>query len=120
MEMIAGGAILSIASLVTGEATRIKLDQVALRSSISWLYLIFFGSLVGYTCYMWLLKNADPERVSTYAFVNPVVALFLGWTLASETFSVQNMVASLIIITSVAVIITFGIVRETRNATEKT
>jgi drug/metabolite transporter (DMT)-like permease len=113
MEMITGGAILSIASLVTGEFTRIKLDQVSLRSSMSWLYLIFFGSLIGYTCYMWLLKNADPERASTYAFVNPVVALLLGWALASETLSAQNLVAVVIILTSVAATTTFGRVHET-------
>lgn len=119
MEMVTGGAILSIASLVTGEFTRIRLDQVSLRSSLSWLYLIVFGSLIGYTCYMWLLKNADPERASTYAFVNPVVALFLGWALASETLSAQNIVAVAIILTSVAVITTFGAVHKNPPAKDK-
>jgi len=113
MEMVTGGILLFIASFVTGEWTRIRLDQVSLRSGFSWLYLIVFGSLIGYTSYMWLLKNVNPERVSTYAYVNPVVALFLGWALASETLSVQDIVAALIILTSVAVITTYGAVHKT-------
>jgi drug/metabolite transporter (DMT)-like permease len=117
MEMITGGVILSTASLVTGEFTRIRLAEVSFRSSMSWLYLIVFGSLIGYTCYMWLLKNADPERASTYAFVNPVVALFLGWTLASETLSAQNLIAVVIILASVAATTTFGRVHESPKIT---
>jgi drug/metabolite transporter (DMT)-like permease len=113
MEMVTGGILLFIASFVTGEWTRIRLDQVSLRSGFSWLYLIVFGSLIGYTSYMWLLKNVNPERVSTYAYVNPVVALFLGWALASETLSVQDIVAALIILTSVAVITTYGAAHKT-------
>jgi drug/metabolite transporter (DMT)-like permease len=113
MEMVTGGILLFIASFVTGEWTRIRLDQVSLRSGFSWLYLIVFGSLIGYTSYMWLLKNVNPERVSTYAYVNPVVALFLGWALASETLSIQDIIAALIILTSVAVITTYGAAHKT-------
>jgi drug/metabolite transporter (DMT)-like permease len=108
MEMAAGGTLLFIASFVTGEYTRIRLEQVSLLSAFSWLYLIVFGSLIGYTSYMWLLKNVSPDRVSTYAYVNPVVALFLGWRLASETLSIQRIIAALIILTSVAIITTYG------------
>lgn len=108
MEMVAGGIILLLASLATGEWMRLRLDQVSLRSTVSWVYLIVFGSLIGFTCYMWLLRATTIERVSTYAYVNPVVAILLGWALANETLSLQNILAATIILTSVAVITMYG------------
>jgi len=112
MEMVTGGAVLFVASFVTGEYTRVRLDQVSMRSAFSWIYLIVFGSLIGYTSYMWLLKNVNPEHVSTYAYVNPVVALFLGWALASETLSTQDIIAALVILTAVVIITTLGTTRK--------
>jgi drug/metabolite transporter (DMT)-like permease len=115
MEMIVGGILLLLASLATGEWMRVRLDQVSLRSTLSWVYLIVFGSLIGFTCYMWLLKVATTEHVSTYAYVNPVVALFLGWALASETLTAQDMVAAAIILASVAVITKYGVQHSSRE-----
>jgi drug/metabolite transporter (DMT)-like permease len=117
MEMVTGGTILFASSFITGEYTRVRLDQISMRSAFSWIYLIIFGSLIGYTSYMWLLKNVNPEHVSTYAYVNPVVALFLGWALASETLSTQDIIAALVILTAVAIITTFG---TTKKPNEKT
>ena len=108
MEMIAGGLVLLSASLVTGEWMRVRLDQVSLLSAVSWVYLVMFGSLIGFTCYMYLLKATTVERVSTYAYVNPVVALFLGMTLAEEPLSLQNLLAAAIILASVAIITLYG------------
>lgn len=117
MEMIVGGILLLTASFVTGEWLNIRLFQVSLRSAFSWIYLIIFGSLIGFTSYMWLLKTVDPERVSTYAYVNPVVALFLGWALANEVPSVQSMVAAGIILMAVFVITTYGTDQKGREET---
>ena len=103
MEMIAGGALLLLASVVTGEWTRIRLDQVSLQSVLSWVYLVTFGSLVAFTSYIWLLKETSPERVSTYAYVNPIVAMFLGWALAGEQLTLQSALAATIILASVVV-----------------
>jgi len=84
MEMIAGGLLLLLASLITGEPGRVRLDLVSARSAIAWLYLIVFGSLIAFTSYTWLLKKTTTAKVSTYAYVNPVVAMFLGWALAGS------------------------------------
>jgi drug/metabolite transporter (DMT)-like permease len=109
MEMIGGGVLLLLASLVTGEWTRLRLDQVSIRSMISWIYLVVFGALIAFTCYIWLLRVVSPSRVSTYAYVNPIVAMFLGWALASETLTSRNIVATIIILTSVVVITTYHV-----------
>lgn len=115
MEMIAGGLVLLLASLVTGEWMRVRIDQISLLSAVSWVYLVTFGSLIGFTCYMYLLKATTVERVSTYAYVNPVVALFLGMTLADEPLSLQNLLAAAIILASVAIITICGTRQTTRE-----
>jgi drug/metabolite transporter (DMT)-like permease len=106
MEMMAGGMLLLLASLITGEWTRVRLDQVSLHSMVSWVYLIVFGSLVGFTSYIWLLKATTTAKVSTYAYVNPTVAMILGWAMANEALTLRNVLAAVIILTSVAVITT--------------
>jgi drug/metabolite transporter (DMT)-like permease len=68
------------------------------------LYLIIFGSLIGYSAYMWLLRVVSPARVATYAYVNPLVAVLLGWTLAGEALTMRMSVAAAIIILGVALI----------------
>jgi drug/metabolite transporter (DMT)-like permease len=105
--MVAGGLLLLAASLVVGEWTRIRLDLVSVRSMVAWVYLIVFGSLVGFTSYIWLLKVSAPTLVSTYAYVNPIVAMFLGWALANEPLTTRNIVAAAIILASVVVITTY-------------
>jgi len=104
MEMIAGSALLLLTSLAMGEYATIRFDQVSERSMFSWLYLVIFGSLVAFTSYIWLLKATTPARVSTYAYVNPIVALFLGWALADEQLTLQNIAAAAVILTSVVII----------------
>jgi drug/metabolite transporter (DMT)-like permease len=106
MQMTAGGIWLLLASLVTGELTRIQLNQVSMRSLFSWVYLVSFGALIAFTSYIWLLKVANPARVSTYAYVNPIVALFLGWALAEEPLTLLKTLAAIIILTSVIIITT--------------
>ena len=104
LQMLAGGALLLALSLATGEWARFSLAHVSARSFAALLYLMVFGSLVGYTTYVWLLRVADPSRVSTYAFVNPVVAVFLGWALAGETVTLRMLVAAAVIVAAVVLI----------------
>ena len=77
-------------------------------STLGWIYLVTFGSVVGYTAYVWLLANAPLGLVSTYAYVNPVVAVFLGWAFLSEPIGLRTILAGAIVLGSVALIITSG------------
>lgn len=107
MEMLAGGVLLLMAGVVTGEVGHIRLAQISPQSLLALGYLILFGSLVGFTSYIWLLGVSTPARVSTYAFVNPVVAVFLGWALAGEPLTLQTLLAATIIVTAVVLITTY-------------
>lgn len=104
MQMLAGGAVLLVVSLLLGEWWNFSLTQVSARSLLGVIYLIVFGSLIGFTAYSWLLKNAQPALVSTYAYVNPIVAVFLGWLIAGETFTGQMLFGAGIIVGSVVLI----------------
>lgn len=106
LEMLAGGAMMLIAGLLLGQGAQIHFDQISVLSLSALGYLVVFGSLIGFTAYVWLLKVSTPARVSTYAFVNPVVAVFLGWALAGEQLSARELIAAGIIILAV-VLITF-------------
>jgi drug/metabolite transporter (DMT)-like permease len=104
MEMLAGAVALFLVSLFKGEFSGFSLAQVSTQSWLGLLYLITFGSLVGFVAYGWLLHNAPVSLLSTYAYVNPVVAVFLGWLLANEKITSQMGVASAIIIGAVILI----------------
>lgn len=104
LQMVTGGVMLLVVGLALGE--RIVMEAISLRSASALGYLIFFGSIVAYTSYNWLLRNADTAKVSTYAYVNPIVAVFLGWVLAGEVLGVRTLVAAGVIVGAVALIIT--------------
>jgi drug/metabolite transporter (DMT)-like permease len=106
MEMLAGGALLLVLGTVLGEVGQLRLDQVSVRSAVALVYLIFFGSLIGFSAYIWLLGVVSAARVATYAYVNPVVAVFLGWALAGEPLSARVVLAAAVIIAAVMVITT--------------
>ena len=101
MQMLAGSVSLFIVSVLTGELNGFSFGDVSMRSWWGLIYLITFGSLVGFVAYGWLLHNAPVSLTSTYAYVNPVVAVFLGWLLANEELNARIGVASAIIIGSV-------------------
>jgi drug/metabolite transporter (DMT)-like permease len=105
MEMLVGGTLMGIVGLLLGEGSHIYFTTLSLRSILSLLYLIVFGSLLTYVAYLWLLKNTSVAAVSTYAYINPMVAIFLGWWLANEIIGLRIIVAAAIIIGSVAMII---------------
>jgi drug/metabolite transporter (DMT)-like permease len=106
MEMLAGGVLLAIVGTAAGQAGHLHPSQVTWHSAVALLYLIVFGSLVAFSAYAWLLSHARLSLVSTYAFVNPVVAVFLGWALLSEPITGRTVLASAVIVAGVALIIT--------------
>lgn len=106
MEMLAGGVLLLIAGTVHGEWSAALSGSVSLQSLLALAYLIIFGSLVALTTYTWLLSVCPPSRVSSYAYVNPVVAVFLGWLLADESFSLRMLLAAAVILGAVALVTT--------------
>ncbi len=107
MQMIVGGILLLITAVFHGDYQGFELSKISINSWIAMGYLIVFGSLIGFTAYIWLLKNTEPSLVSTHAFVNPIVAVFLGWFLAGEKIGANALVAALIIIAAVASITIF-------------
>ncbi|WJQ82813.1 EamA family transporter [Brevibacillus brevis] len=107
LQMIIGGSLLGITSLFLDDWTKLHLSEITLRSWIAFGYLVGFGSIVAYTAYIWLLKNAEPSLVSTYAYVNPIVAVFLGWLIADEQLTSQTLIAAVMIIAAVAIITMF-------------
>lgn len=106
MEMLWGGAWLTLAATLTGEWGRVDPSAFSTESILAYLYLVVFGSLVGFTAYIWLLGVSTPARVSTYAYVNPVVAVLLGWWLLDEPLTGRVLGAAAIIVLAVAVITT--------------
>lgn len=118
MEMLAGGALLLIASLLVGEWARFDSSTLSLRSWLALGYLIIFGALVGFTAYIWLLRVSTPAHVSTYAYVNPVVAIFLGWAFAGEPLTARTLLAAAVIVAAVVIITTYRArgVKETKPA----
>jgi drug/metabolite transporter (DMT)-like permease len=106
MQSLSGGAILLIAALFAGEFRGLHLGAISLRSWLAIAYLIVFGSGIGFSAYIYILHKSTAARVATYAFVNPVVALFLGWLFAGEAITLRTVLAAAIILTAVILVIT--------------
>lgn len=108
MHMIAGGGLLLLLGLIVGDFKRLNLGAASWVSLVAFFYLAIFGALVGFTAYGWLLRNVSTARAATYAYVNPAVAVFLGWLLASEPLTPRMLMAAAVIVGSVALITTYG------------
>lgn len=106
MQMLCGGGLQLLAATVLGEPSRFAPAQVSAKSLLALGYLIVFGAIVAFTAYVWLMKSAPPVLVSTYAYVNPVVAVFLGWAFAGEPITRTTLIAAAVILTGVALIST--------------
>lgn len=104
MQMLGGGAALLVLSVSLGEPWAFEASAVSLRSVLGLLYLIVLGSIVAFSAYIWLLRVSTPTRVSTYAYVNPVIAVLLGWALAGEALTARMLVAATVIVSGVALI----------------
>jgi drug/metabolite transporter (DMT)-like permease len=113
MQMLCGGVLLLIVATATGELGQVHLEHVSLPSVLGLAHLVVFGSLAGYGSYVWLLRNAPTSLVSTYAYVNPVVAVLLGWVILGEQITLRTVVAGVIVLASVALILA---AKETRSA----
>ncbi|MBA2313507.1 MAG: EamA family transporter [Actinobacteria bacterium] len=105
IQMILGGAVLLIAGALRGELVSLNAASFSRASLLALVYLIFVGSLLAFTAYTWLLQNAPLSKVSTYAYVNPVVAVFLGWSLLSEEITLGTLGGAVVIVASVAFIV---------------
>ena len=104
MQMIGGGALLVLAGLAMGEGPRLASAHVTQASLLAWLYLVTFGSLIAFTAFAFLARTVSPAKVATYAYVNPVVAVLLGWAVAGEAVTARTLVASAIIVAAVVMI----------------
>ena len=103
-QMLCGGVWLLLTSFLLGETKDFSFNQIAVESVYAWLYLVFAGSLLAFPVFTWLMKNGSPTVVSTYAYINPIVAVFLGWLLANEKIDSRVFIASIAIVLGVAMI----------------
>lgn len=106
LQMLVGALLLLVVATLRGEWSHFAVERVTRASWTALAYLIVVGSLVGYSNFVWLMKHSTPARVSTYAYVNPVVAIFLGWLILDEPLSARTLVASAIIICAVVIVVT--------------
>lgn len=106
MQTLSGGVVLWSLGALTGETREFHLAGIHLRSWLALAYLVAFGSMIGFTAYIYLLKKSTATKVATYALVNPVVALFLGWLMVGEAITLRTLLATAVILTSVVLVIT--------------
>ncbi len=103
MPLLAGGVVLTLVAAGSGELSSLHLADVSGRSVGGLVYLVVFGTVLTFSAYVWLLRVVAPARVATYAFVNPVVAVVLGWALAGESLTAGAVIATAVIVVAVAV-----------------
>jgi drug/metabolite transporter (DMT)-like permease len=108
IQMIVAGILFTIVMLGTGELKKFVPENVTALAMISWLYLVVFGSWIGYSAYVYLLGAVSPAKAATYAYVNPVIAVVLGWAFAHETVGLRTGIAAAVILAGVAIITTAG------------
>lgn len=106
LQMLGGGAGLLIVAALHRDFHAFEPAAISARSWTAFVYLVAVGSLIGFSTFVWLMKHSTPARVATYAYVNPIVAVFLGWLLLDETITTRTLVASAIIVAAVAIITT--------------
>jgi drug/metabolite transporter (DMT)-like permease len=104
MKMLAGGVLLTTTGLLLGEGSRISAEMLTRHAILAWLYLIVFGSIIGFSAFTYLLRVTTPSKVATSAYVNPLVAVALGWALLGESVTPRTLLAAVIIIGGVMLI----------------
>jgi drug/metabolite transporter (DMT)-like permease/GNAT superfamily N-acetyltransferase len=105
LQMVTSGAVMIVVGAIAGEFGHLHVAEFSVKSIAGFAWLVTAGSLVAFTAYVWLLKNAPISRVATYAYVNPVVAIFLGWLLLSEKITGTIVVGATLIVASVALVV---------------
>lgn len=108
MEMLVGGVALLAVGVLTGEAADLHFSAITNKSLFAVAYLVVFGSIIGFSSYIWLFHNTTPTRASTYAYVNPIVAVIIGWSVGGEQLPTRVFLAAALIIAAVAAITIFG------------
>jgi drug/metabolite transporter (DMT)-like permease len=96
--MLAGGGIVLVVALAKGEFAGLTTATISARSWAAWWYLVVFGSMIAYSAYVWLMAHVEAGKIATYALVNPIVAVFLGWLLMHEAITAKMLLATLIIL----------------------
>lgn len=120
MQMLGGGLAFLVVGTASGEWRNLDVSAISRASWIGFLYLLTFGSLLGFTAYIYLLRATTPAKAATYAYVNPVVAVLLGWAVAGELLTARTLVAAAIILAGVAIItLTGGSQPSTRTAADE-
>ena len=104
LQMLGGGALLMLAAGLHGDFASVDVAAIGARSWGAFAYLVLIGSLVGFSTFVWLMKHCPPAQVSTYAYVNPIVAVILGWLILDEPITLRTLVASAVIVTAVVLI----------------
>jgi drug/metabolite transporter (DMT)-like permease len=117
-QMVLGGSILLVASVVSGELSGLDVSEFSGASMGAFAYLVTVGSLFAFTAYVWLLQNAPISKVATYAYVNPVIAIFLGWLILNESITTSILVGAAVIVSSVAFIVSKESARSRPEADE--
>jgi drug/metabolite transporter (DMT)-like permease len=105
MEMLTGGAAMTLAAVVTGDVGRLHLGDVGWKAWTAYVYLVVIGSMLAFTAYVWLLRNARLSLVTTYAYVNPAVAVLLGALFLDERLTGRTMLASALILAGVGLVV---------------
>jgi drug/metabolite transporter (DMT)-like permease len=108
MEMAAAGAAMLLLALPKGDWAAFSPSTVSPVSVMGWLYLIVFGSWIGFVAFFFVMRHCRPSRAATYAYVNPVIAVFLGWLAAGEPLTARTLVSAAVILASVAIVVTFS------------
>lgn len=104
IQMLSGGGVLLLVSLLSGEAFHFEWANMTPRGGYSWIYLVFFGSVVSFSAFNYLLVKSTPDKVATANYINPVVAMFLGWALADEVITGQSLIAAVLMLAGVVLI----------------
>lgn len=107
MTMLTGGGMIALVALVRGEFSSFHFSAVSLTSFAAWAYLVVFGSMIAYTAYSYLVSTVEAGKIATYALVNPIVAVFLGWAIVGEKVTPKMVTATLVIVAGLALTI-FG------------
>jgi drug/metabolite transporter (DMT)-like permease len=104
-QMLCGGIVMTMVGFVAGEGSTVSVSELSRASGLAFAYLVVAGSLLAFTAYSWLLRNAPISKVATYAYVNPLVAIFLGWSILHERITPTVLLGAAVILSSVAFII---------------
>ena len=104
MQMLTGSICMLLTGFLLGEGSALRFSSISVHSWLAFGYLVIAGSIVAFPVYVWLLEHSTPARVSTYAYVNPVVAVILGWAILGEPLNLRILLASAVIVGAVAII----------------